>query len=219
LQVESTSKTSPASPSYIADTFIGCQSRVSNCATCRWEIDKREETFTTLMLSLEYYSYVTNLQQNDNENKPSIQSMVDSLSRELIEDTPKCEKCGGDDNGVYSRNVDVTFRKAPPCLLLNVKIFYFDMVTGSTVKNMSKFDINKTITMKLIDGAERHYKLFGIVFHQGYLATLGHYIWACKMFNVWTIFDDKDVRITNFEEIVSLASLRPYILVYTTTEK
>lgn len=75
--------------------------------------------------------------------------MVDSLCTELIEVAPKCEKCGGGDNAVYSRNVDVTFRRAPPCLLLNVKIFYYDMATGTTEKYMSKFDINETITLKL----------------------------------------------------------------------
>nr|CDS28083.2 expressed protein [Hymenolepis microstoma] len=52
LQAESTSKTSPASPSYISETFEGCQSRVSYCATCCEKIDKREDTFTTLMLPL-----------------------------------------------------------------------------------------------------------------------------------------------------------------------
>lgn len=52
LWTESTSKTSPASPSYISETFEGCQSRVSYCAACCEEVDKREDTFTTLMLPL-----------------------------------------------------------------------------------------------------------------------------------------------------------------------
>ncbi|VUZ47433.1 unnamed protein product, partial [Hymenolepis diminuta] len=113
LQAESTSE---ISPSYISETFEGCQSRASYCATCCEKIDRQEETFTSLILSL----------KQTEEGTLSIQDMVDSLYTESIENTSKCEKCEGDDDGAYSRNVTITFQKTPPCLLLNVKIFYYD---------------------------------------------------------------------------------------------
>ncbi|VDL42767.1 unnamed protein product [Hymenolepis diminuta] len=149
----------------------------------------------------------------------SIQDMVDSLYTESIENTSKCEKCEGDDDGAYSRNVTITFQKTPPCLLLNVKIFYYDAMNGYTEKNMSKFDVSETITLKHKDGTERRYNLFGIVFHQGVLAIIGHYIWACKMDEQWTIFDDENVRTTSFDEITSIKNLSPYILVYTVVKQ
>lgn len=212
LQAESTSETSSASPSYISETFEGCQSRVSYCATCREEIDKREDTFTTLMLPLKvsttpenggtvsylsiceyYYSYVTNLLQDEAET-PSIQDLVDSFCTELIEDAPKCEKCGGGDNGVYSRNVDVTFRKPPPCLLLNVKIFYYDMATGNTEKNMSKFDVDETITLKL----------------EGQYCVLRNLLFHISSFPFFLCFQMKRYNATNFLALCCmLVALQP----------
>ncbi|VUZ54386.1 unnamed protein product [Hymenolepis diminuta] len=206
LQAESTSE---ISPSYISETFEGCQSRASYCATCCEKIDRQEETFTSLILSL----------KQTEEGTLSIQDMVDSLYTESIENTSKCEKCEGDDDGAYSRNVTITFQKTPPCLLLNVKIFYYDATTGSTEKNMSEFVVNDTIILKLGDGTERRYQLFGIVWHYGVLATSGHYVWECKMDDQWIMFDDEDVQIANVTKIVPMANLSPYILVYTSDEE
>ncbi|KAM3171207.1 hypothetical protein ACTXT7_017079 [Hymenolepis weldensis] len=84
---------------------------------------------------------------------------------------------------------------------------------------MSKFDVNETIVLKLEDGTERRYHLFGIVLHYGVLATSGHYVWACKMDNQWTIFNDEDVRMVDLAQIIRMANLSPYILVYTSSDE
>ncbi|VDO15678.1 unnamed protein product [Rodentolepis nana] len=89
------------------------------------------------------------------------------------------------------------------------------MVTGSTVKKMSKFDINDTVTLKLEDGTVQRYQIFGFVLHGGDHASSGHYVWACEMADRWAVFNDEEVEFVDLENILSPSNLSPYILVYT----
>ncbi|KAM7537412.1 hypothetical protein Aperf_G00000075064 [Anoplocephala perfoliata] len=136
------------SSSYVSKVFDIPVICTHSCTTCGRELTRNEGNHRFLMLHLNSNAPQAGGEVADHPFLQSTQEMIDSLYTERIEETEKCEYCDGE-NGVYARNAVTEIKAAPSTLLLNVKLFRFDKVSQTALKNLSKFEVDEVVTLRL----------------------------------------------------------------------
>lgn len=112
----------------------------------------------------------------------------------------------------------------PVILILHLKCFDFNNWYGcSKVMKTLEYPVDLTIEENLLSSPKRQkqqenkYKLCGVVYHDGYEATKGHYITDAYHvgYSSWFRYDDSSVKMIPREELLKPQAGRvPYLLFY-----
>lgn len=116
----------------------------------------------------------------------------------------------------------VMIEKLPVVLVLHLKCFDYSMNGCTKIMKTIEFPINLQIDSKILSGrtntsAERQYKLFSVVYHEGKETSKGHYIADTfhSGYNTWLRFDDSKIKTVTEENVLKPQGDRvPYLLFY-----
>ena len=120
---------------------------------------------------------------------------------------------------------NLSLEELPPILILHLKRFVYDGMTGGVQKVMKpiQFSVDLEISKSILsaecraNNKQRQYKLFSVVYHNGREATKGHYVTDIfhTGYSAWLHCDDSTVSPTCEQSVLSPSpTSAPYILMY-----
>lgn len=120
---------------------------------------------------------------------------------------------------------NLSLEELPPILILHLKRFVYDGMTGGVQKVMKQieFSVDLEISKSILSAEcrantkQRQYKLFSVVYHNGREATKGHYVTDIfhTGYSSWLHCDDSTVSPTCEQSVLSPSpTSAPYILLY-----
>ena len=120
---------------------------------------------------------------------------------------------------------NLSLEELPPILILHLKRFVYDGMTGGVQKVMKQieFSVDLEISKSILsaecraNNKQRQYKLFSVVYHNGREATKGHYVTDIfhTGYSSWLHCDDSTVSPTCEQSVLAPSpTSAPYILLY-----
>lgn len=173
-------------------TFVGKMKLYIRCVNVPYELS-REEDFWDIQLNVKGFKNLRALFEN-------------YIEVEMLEGENKYQ--AGEEHGYQEAKKGVVFRSFPPVLHLQLKRFEYDFMVDDLVKIDDRYEFPDRINLAPyldeelpaeVRGENWHYKLHGVLVHQGSISN-GHYYAMIKPeahSDTWLRFDDDKVwRVT-----------------------
>ena len=131
------------------------------------------------------------LQLNIQGMRNLIESLESYMSFEILEGDNMYKT---EDFGLCRAEKGVSIKSLPEVLMIHLKRFEYDFETGINKKILARYEYPATIDFTSMTKTKTpHYKLYGVLVHEGERANCGHYYSFIKIKDKWYKFNDEVV--------------------------